>query len=75
MAASLRAVGCRRALVTQTSRSARTRGAAAPDRVSRPHQEALRLWHVFHKPLVYVMFVIAAVHVVVALYFGYSPGS
>jgi len=29
-------------------------------------------WHVFHQPLVYVMFVIAAVHVGVAVYFGYS---
>lgn len=30
------------------------------------------LWHVFHQPLVYVMFAIAAVHVGVAVYFGYS---
>jgi hypothetical protein len=30
------------------------------------------LWHVFHKPLVYVMLGIAALHVAVALYFGYS---
>ncbi len=30
------------------------------------------LWHVFHKPLVYVMLVIAAIHVAIALYFGYS---
>ena len=30
------------------------------------------LWHVFHKPLVYVMLAIAALHVAVALYFGYS---
>lgn len=29
-------------------------------------------WHVFHQPLVYVMFAIAALHVGVALYFGYS---
>jgi hypothetical protein len=29
-------------------------------------------WHVFHQPLVYVMFAIAAVHVGVAVYFGYS---
>jgi len=29
-------------------------------------------WHVFHQPLVYVMFAIAAVHASVALYFGYS---
>ena len=30
------------------------------------------LWHVFHKPFVYVMLAIAAVHVAVALYFGYA---
>ncbi|MFI5181068.1 MAG: hypothetical protein ACHQPI_06735 [Thermoanaerobaculia bacterium] len=30
------------------------------------------LWHVFHKPLVYVMFAIAASHVALALYMGYS---
>ena len=29
-------------------------------------------WHVFHQPLVYVMFAIAAVHIGVAVYFGYS---
>ena len=30
------------------------------------------LWHVFHKPFVYVMLAIAVVHVAVALYFGYA---
>jgi len=30
------------------------------------------LWHVFHKPFVYVMLTIAVVHVGVALYFGYA---
>ena len=30
------------------------------------------LWHVFHKPLVYVMLVIAALHVAVAIYLGYG---
>ena len=29
------------------------------------------LWHVFHQPLVYVMFIIAILHVGVALYMGY----
>ena len=29
-------------------------------------------WHVFHKPLVYVMFVIAVLHVAIAVYMGYS---
>jgi hypothetical protein len=32
------------------------------------------LWHVLHKPLVYVMLVIAALHVFVVVYFGYAPG-
>jgi hypothetical protein len=30
------------------------------------------IWHVFHRPLVYVMLAIATVHVAVALYFGYT---
>ena len=30
------------------------------------------MWHVFHRPLVYVMFAIAAVHVGVAIYLGYA---
>ncbi len=29
-------------------------------------------WHVFHKPLVYVMFLIAMVHLLVAFYMGYA---
>ena len=34
------------------------------------------LWHVFHKPLVYLMLAIAALHVGLAIYFGYSfPGA
>lgn len=32
------------------------------------------LWHVLHKPLVYVMLAIAALHVAVVVYFGYAPG-
>jgi hypothetical protein len=31
------------------------------------------MWHVFHLPLVYLLLVIAAVHVGVALYLGYVP--
>jgi hypothetical protein len=31
------------------------------------------LWHVFHMPLVYVMFAIVMVHVAVAVYLGYLP--
>lgn len=37
-------------------------------------KKLFELWHVLHKPLVYVMLVIATIHVVVAVYFGYSPG-
>lgn len=33
------------------------------------------LWHVFHLPLVYVMFVIVSLHVALALYLGYGPSS
>lgn len=31
------------------------------------------LWHVFHLPLVYVMFAIVSMHVALALYLGYGP--
>lgn len=31
------------------------------------------LWHVFHMPLVYVMFAIVVLHVAVTLYLGYIP--
>jgi cytochrome b561 len=31
------------------------------------------LWHVFHLPLVWVMFAIVSLHVAVALYLGYVP--
>ena len=37
-------------------------------------RKLFELWHVLHKPLVYVMLAIAAVHVFVAVYFGYAPG-
>ena len=37
-------------------------------------KKLFELWHVLHKPLVYVMLAIAALHVFVAVYFGYSPG-
>ena len=35
-------------------------------------KKLFELWHVFHKPLVWVMFAIAAVHIALAVYFGYS---
>ncbi|MEQ1730722.1 MAG: hypothetical protein ABL982_20320, partial [Vicinamibacterales bacterium] len=31
------------------------------------------LWHVFHMPLVYIMFAIVAAHVAITLYMGYVP--
>ncbi len=31
------------------------------------------LWHVFHLPLVYLMFVVVALHIALALYMGYVP--
>lgn len=31
------------------------------------------LWHVFHMPLVYIMFAIVVAHVVITLYMGYVP--
>ena len=34
--------------------------------------EVFRYWHALHKPFVYIMFLIAAVHVGVALLFGYA---
>ncbi len=30
------------------------------------------MWHVFHQPLVYLMFGIAALHIAVAVYLGYA---
>lgn len=35
-------------------------------------QRLFEMWHVFHQPLVYVMYGIAALHVGVAFYFGYG---
>jgi hypothetical protein len=41
------------------------------DRLERTKQ-LFQLWHVFHRPLVWVMFAIFFVHLSVALYFGYT---
>ena len=45
-------------------------------RIARLQQtrKALHLWHAFHRPLVWVMFVILLVHLTVAVYFGFSIG-
>ena len=37
-----------------------------------PFQKLFRYWHLLHLPLAIVMFVIVAVHVVVATMFGYG---
>jgi len=71
----MRAAGVPHALVTQTvglasERAALMRRLAFLGRT----KKLFELWHVLHKPLVYVMLVIAALHVFVAVYFGYSPG-
>jgi cytochrome b561 len=36
-------------------------------------KKLFELWHVFHLPLVYLMFVIVAAHVAITLYLGYVP--
>ena len=36
-------------------------------------KSAFDVWHVFHMPLVYVMFGIVVLHVALALYLGYVP--
>jgi hypothetical protein len=38
----------------------------------KPFQRLFRYWHVFHLPLAIVMFLILAVHVTVAILFGYA---
>ena len=35
-------------------------------------RQLFQLWHVFHQPLVWVMFLILTVHLGVAIYFGYT---
>lgn len=35
-------------------------------------RQAFQLWHVFHRPLVWVMFLVFSVHLGVAIYFGYT---
>jgi hypothetical protein len=38
-----------------------------------PTRRLFALWHVFHLPLVYVMFVIVGLHIGIVLYLGYVP--
>ena len=37
-------------------------------------KKLFELWHVFHRPLAYVMLVIVIVHIATAVYFGYAFG-
>ncbi len=71
----MRAAGVPHELVKQTVVLAAERGALMRRMAFLGRTKKLfELWHVLHKPLVYVMLVIAALHVFVAVYFGYSPG-
>jgi len=75
LARRLRGAGVAHDLVKQTVALAAER-AALMRRIAflGRTKKLFELWHVLHKPLVYVMLVIAALHVFVAVYFGYSPG-
>ena len=56
---------------------ARRRARAAPPagwRTCRGRSRLFAMWHVFHLPLVYVMFAIAALHVGLAVYLGLRVG-
>jgi hypothetical protein len=70
----LRAAGVEAHLVGEVVRLSSER-AALLARLAYLHQtkRLFGAWHVFHQPLVYVMFGIAALHVGVALYLGYAP--
>jgi len=71
----MHAAGIAPTLVKQTVALAAERGALMRRIAFLGRTKKLfELWHVLHKPLVYVMLVIAALHVFVATYFGYAPG-
>lgn len=53
----------------EKERAVLVRRIARLDRTRRLFQ----LWHVFHRPLVWVMFLVFFVHLGVAVYFGYTP--
>lgn len=56
---ALEAVGERAALLRRIAQLQQTR-------------RLFEMWHVFHRPLVWIMFTIFAVHLAVAIYFGYT---
>lgn len=59
----------RRGTVTLALEEARLGGQVA---LLQPFRRLFRYWHVFHLPLAIVMFLILAVHVTVAILFGYA---
>lgn len=70
----LRAANLDRALVHETLETTKER-AVLLRRIGRlkKTRELFQVWHVFHRPLVWVMFLIFFVHLGVAIYFGYIP--
>ena len=70
----LRRANLDRSLVHETLETAKER-AVLLRRIGRlkKTRELFQVWHVFHRPLVWVMFIIFFVHLGVAIYFGYVP--
>lgn len=60
----------REALYAEAERIALIRRAATLDRTRR----LFALWHVFHRPFVWVLALVFVLHVGVAVYFGYAAG-
>ena len=58
----------RQALDAVHDRALLLRRIASLDRTRR----LFEMWHIFHRPLVWVLFLVLAVHLAVALYFGYA---
>ena len=56
------------AVALAAERAALTRRLAHLERARR----LFEMWHVFHRPLVFGLFAIVAVHIGVALFFGYA---
>ncbi len=73
MRSRLRAAGVDLAVLDTAVASATSRAILAR-RVAhlRRTRQLFGLWHVFHRPLVYAMFVIVGLHVGIAIYLGYA---
>ena len=67
-----RTAGGRRARTWSSSRPARALLGRRAAHLQRTKQ-LFDLWHVFHLPLVYLLLVIAAAHIGLAIYMGYVP--